>query len=46
MIQDDLKYIPARADQDAGALIILDMIEFGAIPDRVIAGLPWCDWAS
>jgi len=32
MIQDDLKYIPARADQDAGPLIILAMIEFNAIP--------------
>ena len=46
MIQDDLKYIPARADQDAGALIILAMIELRAISDLVIAELPWCDWAS
>jgi hypothetical protein len=46
MIQDDLKYIPARADQDAGALIILAMIEWHAISDLVITDLPWCDWAS
>jgi hypothetical protein len=39
MIQDDLKYIPIRADQDAGALIIQAMIERLAISDLVIADL-------
>jgi Tetratricopeptide Repeats-Sensor len=39
MIQDDLKYIPIRADQDAGALIIQAMIERLAISDLVLADL-------
>jgi hypothetical protein len=39
MIQDDLKYIPVRADQDAGALIIQAMMERLAISDLVIADL-------
>jgi hypothetical protein len=46
MIQDDLKYMPARDDQDRGALVILAMIEFRTISDLVIAELPCCDWAS
>jgi hypothetical protein len=39
MIQEDLKYIPIRADQDAGALIIQAMIERLAISDLVLADL-------
>jgi hypothetical protein len=39
MIQDDLHYLPIRADQDAGALIIKAMIERLAISDLVIADL-------
>src|ERR1700733_2068266 len=39
MIEDDLKYIPIRADQDAGSLIIQAMIERLAISDLVIADL-------
>jgi hypothetical protein len=39
MIEDDLKYIPIRADQDAGSLIIQAMIEQLAISDLVIADL-------
>jgi tetratricopeptide (TPR) repeat protein len=39
MIQDGLKHIPVRADQDAGALIIQAMIERLAISDLVIAEL-------
>jgi hypothetical protein len=39
MIQDDLKYMPIRADQDAGSLIIQAMIERLAISDLVIADL-------
>lgn len=39
MIQEDLKYLPIRADQDAGALIIQAMIERLAISDLVIADL-------
>jgi hypothetical protein len=39
MIQDDLKYIPILADQDAGSLIIEAMIEQLAISGLVIADL-------
>jgi hypothetical protein len=39
MIQEDLKYIPIRADQDAGTLIIEAMIERLAISDLVLADL-------
>jgi hypothetical protein len=39
MIQDDLKFLPIRADHDAGALIIKAMIERLAISDLVIADL-------
>jgi hypothetical protein len=39
MIQEDLKYIPIRADQDAGTLIIQAMIERLAISDLVLADL-------
>lgn len=39
MIQEDLKYTPIRADQDAGALIIQAMIERLAISDLVLADL-------
>jgi hypothetical protein len=39
IIKDDLKRIPIRADQDAGALIIQAMIERLAISDLVIADL-------
>ena len=39
MILEDLKYLPIRADQDAGTLIIKAMIERLAISDLVIADL-------
>ncbi len=39
MIQDELHYVPIRADQDAGSLIIKAMIERLAISDLVIADL-------
>lgn len=39
MIQDGLRYIPVRADQDAGSLIIEARIERLAISDLVIADL-------
>lgn len=39
MIQEDLKYLPIRADQDAGSLIIQAMIERLAISDLVIADM-------
>jgi len=39
MIQNELHYVPIRADQDAGSLIIKAMIERLAISDLVIADL-------
>jgi tetratricopeptide (TPR) repeat protein len=39
MIENDLGYLPVRADQDAGSLIIQAMIERLAISDLVIADM-------
>ena len=39
MIENDLGYLPIRADQDAGSLIIQAMIERLAISDLVIADM-------
>ena len=39
MIEQDLGYVPIRADQDAGSLIIQAMIERLAISDLVIADM-------
>jgi len=39
MIEEDLGYLPIRADQDAGSLIIQAMIERLAISDLVIADM-------
>jgi hypothetical protein len=39
MIENDLGYVPIRADQDAGSLIIQAMIERLAISDLVIADM-------
>ena len=39
MIESDLGYLPVRADQDAGSLIIQAMIERLAISDLVIADM-------